>query len=133
MNFNDKVCVITGGANGIGRCIVESFLNSGAKVAVIDTDLDSEQMIMSQYSNDRLYIFHGDITEEHVLNNFANQVIQQFKKIDYLINNACISKKGILSGCGFDDFNYVLKLGITASSRTHRQSIRYCKNGTFSL
>ena len=34
--------------------------------------------------------------------------------IDYLINIACISKGGILSDCSYDDFNYVLKIGVSA-------------------
>jgi len=114
MDFSDKVCIVTGGANGIGRCIVENFLYVGAKVAVIDTDFDSEQMMKSQYSDNNLLLVHGDITREDVVNHFVNQVLERFHTVDYLINNACISKKGILSGCSFDDFNYVLKLGITA-------------------
>ncbi len=38
MRFKDKVCVITGGANGIGACMVREFAAAGAKVAFIDID-----------------------------------------------------------------------------------------------
>lgn len=114
MNFHGKVCVVTGGANGIGRCIVEEFLSAGANVAFIDIDAASGQRLLSRHGNDKALFVHGDITEESVLTNFAEKVIARFHHVDYLINNACISKKGILSGCSYSDFNYVLKLGIAA-------------------
>ncbi|MDF2513123.1 MAG: putative oxidoreductase [Herbinix sp.] len=41
-------------------------------------------------------------------------MVEKFSGIDYLINNACLSKKGILSDCSYEDFNYVLRIGVTA-------------------
>ncbi len=105
MNFKDKVVVITGGAKGIGKIITEEFMAAGAKTAVID--LDSGKVPSNLY-------FQGDIAEEETLARFASKVIDQFGKIDYLINNACLSRKGILSGCSFEDFNYVLRVGVSA-------------------
>jgi NAD(P)-dependent dehydrogenase (short-subunit alcohol dehydrogenase family) len=114
MDFQDKVCVITGGANGIGRCIAESFLRHGANIAVIDTDGNAGEQLMIQSEESRCLFYCGDITEERVLTEFSRLVIEKYGRIDCLINNACLSKGGILSGCGFEDFNYVLKLGVTA-------------------
>lgn len=113
MGFRDKVCVVTGGANGIGRCIVEEFLKADANVAFIDSDEAAGCRMAEQVQNGLLFIA-GDITEENVLRDFAEKVIRRFGRVDCLINNACVSRKGILSGCGFDDFNYVLRLGVTA-------------------
>lgn len=105
MNFKDKVVVITGGANGIGKILTEEFMAAGAQAAVID--LDCGRVPSTLY-------FQGDIAEEETLARFASKVIDQFGKIDYLINNACLSRKGILSGCSFEDFNYVLRVGVSA-------------------
>ncbi len=114
MNFKDKVCVVTGGSNGIGRCIVEEFIKVGAKVAFIDIDKEAGEQLANKFSSSQILFIHGDITEENILHTFVEAVINKFKTIDYLINNACISKQGIISDCSFDDFNYVLKLGVTA-------------------
>jgi len=54
-DYENKTAVITGGANGIGRCIAESFINAGAKVAVIDK---AETPIVCD-----LY-YRGDIADE---------------------------------------------------------------------
>ncbi len=114
MNFQDKISVVTGGANGIGRCIAEAFLDAGAKVAVVDLDAVSGERLVSRYGAERVLFVQGDIAEKAVLKRFAEQVLQRFKRVDYLINNACVSKKGILSGCGYEDFDYVLRLGVLA-------------------
>lgn len=116
MSFKDKVCVVTGGANGIGLSIVREFARLGARLAVIDIDNQAGEKLLDEIKcmgADGLF-FLGDIAFEDTLQTFANKVIETFGKVDYLINNACISRKGIKSGCSFDDFNYVLKVGVTA-------------------
>jgi NAD(P)-dependent dehydrogenase (short-subunit alcohol dehydrogenase family) len=105
MDFTNKVAVITGGANGIGRSIAEVFAKAGAKIAVIDK-ADGQ-------SPCDLY-FKGDIAEEETLSQFASAVVRQFGSIDFLINNACLSNGGILSGCGYDGFLYIQKVGVVA-------------------
>lgn len=105
VTFNDKVVVITGGANGIGKYMTEEFTKAGARVAVIDFDTNPVDC--------GLY-FCGDIAEQSNLVAFAEEVIKKYGNIDYLINNACLSRKGIISNCSYEDFSYVLKVGVTA-------------------
>ena len=105
MDLKGKLAVITGGAKGIGRCITEEFMQAGAVTAVID--LEEQPSACDFY-------YCGDLSEESVLREFAAKVTEHFGSVDYLINNACLSRKGILSGCSFEDFNYVLKTGVTA-------------------
>ena len=105
MDFTGKTVVVTGGVNGIGACVADEFRNAGARVAVID--VDEKACVCDLF-------YHGDISDEAVLIKFVNKVAAEFGSIDYLINNACISKRGILSGCCYDDFMYVQKVGVLA-------------------
>ena len=98
--FQDKVVVITGGAGGIGKCIREEFEKAGAKVCVIDIA-------------DNPY-FVGDIGDETTLRRFADKVIAEHGRVDCLINNAPPLFKGI-SECTYEEFNYALRVGVSAA------------------
>lgn len=114
--FCNKVAVITGGALGIGKSITQGFAKEGAKVAFIDMNLAAGEETKAgilENGGDALFFF-GDLAREQTLKDFTQNVIEHYGHIDYLINNAMFSKKGILSNCGYEDFNEVLRTGITA-------------------
>lgn len=111
-----KVSVITGGALGIGKALVEAFAKRGDLVVFID--LQEEALIKTeQEMQEKGYCvkgYVGDISKEEVLTRFAKQVVEEYGQVDVLINNACISKGGILTGCSYEEFNDVLKVGVMA-------------------
>jgi NAD(P)-dependent dehydrogenase (short-subunit alcohol dehydrogenase family) len=116
MTFNGKVCVITGGALGIGQCLTREFAKVGAKVAFVDMNekAGKENLAAIRKAGGDGLFFCGDIGEENTLHAFVKEVVEKYGSVDYFINNACLSRKGILEPCGYDEFNYVLRVGVTA-------------------
>ena len=98
-DFTDKVAVVTGGAQGIGRCIADELRRAGAKVYVIDKQEGDH--------------FVGDIADKQTLESFASHVIDDAGKVDILVNNALPLMKGI-SECSFEEFQYAMSVGVTA-------------------
>ena len=97
--FQGKIVVITGGAQGIGKCIASEFEKQGATVCIIDRQPNAGYV--------------GDISSEQVLRDFSEKVISRYGRVDCLINNAIPLSKG-LDSCTYDEFNYALRVGITA-------------------
>ena len=97
--FKDKVVVVTGGANGIGRCIADEFRKQGAIVYVIDKQEGAH--------------FVGDIAKKEVLEAFVADVLSLHDKVDVVVNNALPLMKGI-DECTYEEFQYAMSVGVTA-------------------
>lgn len=97
--FQNRVAVVTGGAKGIGKTIAEEFCRAGAHVCVID-------LLPGGY-------FVGDLADKAVLEAFAEKVIQDYGRVDFLVHNALPLMKG-LDDCTYEEFNYALRVGVTA-------------------
>ena len=97
--FQGKIAVITGGANGIGKCIANEFRKQGATVYVIDIAEGDH--------------FVGDIADKATLERFADMIISNHGRVDILVNNALPLMKGI-DDCSYEEFSYALAVGVTA-------------------
>ena len=113
--FRNRTAVITGGANGIGRCIAEEFRRNGADVYIIDK-VPGEHYV-------------GDLAKKEVLEEFARYVIDRAGHVDFLVNNALPLMKGI-DECSYEEFRYALDVGVTAPFWLSRLLAPYMPEGS---
>jgi 3-oxoacyl-[acyl-carrier protein] reductase len=92
MRFNDKVAVVTGGANGIGRSVAEQFAKEGARVAIWDLADEVGEKLAGEINgrNEVALYTHVDVTQTEDVDAAVEELIGEWGKIDILINNAGI-------------------------------------------
>ncbi|TDH29095.1 SDR family oxidoreductase [Segetibacter sp. 3557_3] len=93
--FTNKVVVVTGGSEGIGKALVDLLLERGAKVATCGRNYDKLYLLQTLHTRSQLHIFAADVSIEHECRNFIESTIATFGTIDILINNAGISMRAL--------------------------------------
>ena len=92
MRFDNKVVIVTGGASGFGKGIVEKFITEGAKVLIADINYESAR----DYANNlgkNAFALKVDVSKALDIENMIKETISQFSKIDVLVQNAAIGMK----------------------------------------
>lgn len=108
--FKDKVVVITGGSDGIGRALVEAFIDEGAKVATCGRNHDKLYTLQMQHTNVMLHTMTCDISNENEARRFIESTIKTFGGIDILINNAGISMRALFKDADLDVLRRVMDI-----------------------
>lgn len=95
--FKDKVVAITGGSDGIGKALVELFMENGAKVATCGRNHDKLYDLELNHATVLLHTLTCDVSKEADCKRFIESTLKTFGKIDILINNAGISMRALFN------------------------------------
>ncbi|MGI9048636.1 MAG: SDR family NAD(P)-dependent oxidoreductase [Rubrobacteraceae bacterium] len=113
--LEDKMAVVTGGARGIGRGIVEAFAAEGADVAVADVLPEGEAtlvMVNIKHSGRRGIYVRADVAEEDQVRSTFDTVLEAFGGIDILVNNAGILSQSPLEEMPIEEWDRVLGVNL---------------------
>ncbi len=108
--FINKIVVITGGSEGIGKALVDFFLSHAAKVATCGRNYDKLYHLQQTQAGKPLMIHTADVSKEQDCQNFIDAVIKNFGTIDILINNAGISMRAELNDVELDAIRKVIDI-----------------------
>lgn len=98
MRLKDRIALVTGGANGIGRSVVEHFIEEGARVAIWDLADEAGQELADKINSQggvALYR-HVNVTQAEDVDSAIEDLVKEWGRIDILINNAGILRDGQL-------------------------------------
>jgi short-subunit dehydrogenase len=108
--MQEKVVVITGGSDGIGKALVELYLNKGAKVATCARNYQKLYQLQSANTGKPLFIHATDVSKEIDCKGFIDAVIKEFGTIDILINNAGVSMRALVQDVDFETIKRVMDI-----------------------
>jgi short-subunit dehydrogenase len=114
-NFGNKVIVVTGGTDGIGKALVEILLRQGAKVATCGRNHDKLYQLQSQFPSSSLHTMICDVSNENDCKRFIETTIKFFGGIDVLINNAGISMRALIKDAATDVIRKVMDINFYGS------------------
>lgn len=113
--YKDKVVVVTGGTDGIGKALVETLLMQGAKVATCARHHDKLYRLQSAFPSYPIHTVLADVSIENDCRHFIESTLKVFGGIDILINNAGVSMRGLLKDTETDVIKKVMEINFFGS------------------
>ncbi|GAA3828030.1 3-oxoacyl-ACP reductase family protein [Nocardioides panacisoli] len=124
MSNSPRTVVITGGSRGLGAGIVQSFLDSGDRVASCSRSATDQVRLWEKEHGDRFLFVEADIADRTQSTAFAKAVIERWGSVDVLVNNAGVARDGILALFSDEDTDTVIDLNLKATIHLSRQIVR---------
>lgn len=122
----DRVALVTGGANGIGRAIAQRLSSEGANVAVLDIDLDAATKVARGLGGTS-YALEADVSNSASVEAAFDELKKRSGRLDILVNNAGVTRDAPLHKMGRDDWtlvNDVILLGTYLCTKAAAQMMR---------
>ena len=114
LNFKNKKVLITGASGGIGKTLVEKFINNGAKLIITSSNQDKLDILKSHYGNNHLY-YLLDLSDTNKLADNVKKIREENRDIDILINNAGIAKDNLLIRINKEQWQDVIDINLTSN------------------
>ncbi len=129
MELKDKVAIVTGAANGIGRSISQLFAKEGVQVALIDLDQPAldEQVRRLQNEGRRVVGIVSDVSDEQDVKNAVALTLKEFGKIDILVNGAGICKMIPILEISVADWDRTMAVNLRSVFLFSREVFRHMK------
>ncbi|MFS0559984.1 glucose 1-dehydrogenase [Terribacillus sp. 179-K 1B1 HS] len=127
MDFTDKVVVVTGAGNGIGKAVAQAYSYAGAKVAAIDLDQAAAEQTVQEMAGEGLAL-QADMRLHKEVTNFMQQAFDHFGQIDILINNAGISAFKNMFELSIEEWDSIINTNLRGTFLASREAAAYMKN-----
>ena len=127
MKLENKVCIVTGGARGIGKAISKRLAMAGANVVIVNTQVKTANLVVNEFHDLGIKIetIISDISQPEDVNTMVKRVINKFGKIDILVNNAGIAKDNLILRMKEEDWDKVINVNLKGTFNCIKAAGRY--------
>ncbi len=114
MNLVNKVAIVTGAGRGIGKAIAIALAREGANIIAIDVDIQTAEKVAKEIKSlDRqAWAIQVDVSDSKEVNRMVQLVLKKFKRVDILVNNAAIIRRGSIEDLKEDDWDRVIDVNL---------------------
>jgi len=114
MNLIDKVAIVTGAGRGIGKAIAIALAREGANVIVNDIDIQTAEEVVKEIKSLgwKALAIRVDVSDSKEVNQMVQLALKKFKRVDILVNNAAIIKRGSIEDLTEEDWNRVIDVNL---------------------
>lgn len=129
-SLEGKKGFITGGAQGIGKCLAEAFLNFGAEVAIVDRNFELAKKTaeeLRQKTGKKIVALYCDVTDDNSVNIMMNEYLKEFDQLNFAINNAGIFTGDAAMDIDSKAFESVIDVNLNGVFYTARAAARVMK------
>lgn len=132
-DYNGKVAVVTGAAQGIGACIAERFLREGADVVMLDLKEDVLVSKAAEIDPEREHtmVLPLDVADYDAVADAFRKITERYGKVDILVNNAGITRDAMAHKMTSEQFDMVLKVSLYGAFNCSRQVIAGMKERNY--
>ena len=127
MDLNDKVAVVTGAAQGIGRAIAETLAQRGAHVVVADLNVEKAEATAKEIAADtgrRAIAVQVDVADNASAKAMIDRIMAEFGRIDILVNNAGVTRDTLIMRMKEADWDLVLNVNLKGAFNCSKAAIR---------
>ncbi len=126
MELKDKIALVTGGAQGIGKIVGEDLARQGAHVILGDVNLEGAQASAAEIKDNggSASAVELNVTDADGVQKTFDYISKEFKLIDILVNNAGITRDGLLMRMKEADWDLVLKVNLKGSFLCSQQAVK---------
>lgn len=130
MRFKDKICLVTGGASGIGKAICLEFAKEGGKVVVIDIQESGQQTAdeIRAQGGEAIFI-KADISQSRDVQFAVQKTVAKWNKIDVLVNNAAIMTFKPITELSEEEWDRVMNVNMKAVFMLCKYSLPFINGG----
>ncbi|KLV10693.1 MULTISPECIES: beta-ketoacyl-ACP reductase [Photobacterium] len=109
--LNNKVCIVTGGAQGIGRCIVETFAKHDA-LQVYACDMNGAAMASLEAKYPNVTVVELNVCDRASIQQFVEKVKSEHGRIDVLVNNAGVTRDNLIEKMTEEEWDFVCDVNL---------------------